>query len=146
MMICQQVSLVRPRTATLNLGAEQAPPLVDKSRIPRIKMLDENNVRKGFFEHDQFIAVRAELPEYLRGFVTIAYKEGWRLDEIETLTWDQVDRKLGIIRLEPGETKNDDARVAYLDDEEITDHRGAMETSQEKYFNKRRDAFRLGSS
>ena len=104
----------------LNLGAEQTPPLVDKGRIPKIKMLDENNVRKGFFEHDQFIAVRAKLPEYLKGFVTIAYKEGWRLDEIETLTWDQVDRKLGIIRLEPGETKNDDARVAYLDDEEIT--------------------------
>ena len=66
----------------------------------------------------QFLAVRAALPEYLRGFVTIAYKEGWRLDEIETLSWDQVDRKLGIIRLEAGETKNDDARVAYLDEEE----------------------------
>jgi len=102
----------------LNLGAEQTPPLVDKGRIPIIRMLDENNVRKGFFEHDQFIAVRAALPDYLRGFVTIAYKEGWRLDEIETLTWDQVDRKLGIIRLEPGETKNDDARIAYLDEEE----------------------------
>ena len=48
-------------------------------------MLDENNIRKGFFEYDQFLAVRAALPEYLRGFVTIAYKEGWRLDEIETL-------------------------------------------------------------
>jgi integrase len=102
----------------LNLGAEQTPPLVDKGRIPKIRMLDENNVRKGFFEHNQFLAVRAALPEYLRGFVTIAYKEGWRLDEIETLTWNQVDRKLGIIRLEPGETKNDDARVAYLDEEE----------------------------
>ena len=76
----------------LNLGAEQTPPLVDKGRIPKIRMLDENNVRKGFFEHDQFLAVRAALPEYLRGFMTIAYKEGWRLDEIETLTWDQVDR------------------------------------------------------
>jgi len=102
----------------LNLGAEQTPPLVDKGRTPKIKMLDENNVRKGFFEHDQFLAVRVELPKYLKNFVTIAYKEGWRLDEIETLTWDQVDRNLGIIRLEPGETKNDDARVAYLDDEE----------------------------
>ena len=100
----------------LNLGAEQTPPLVD--RVPKIKMLDENNVRKGFFEHNQFLKVREHLPEYLRGFVTIAYNKGWRLDEIETLTWEQVDRKLGIIRLEPGETKNDDARVAYLDKEE----------------------------
>jgi integrase len=67
---------------------------------------------KDFSSMIQFLAVRAALPEYLRGFVTIAYKEGWRLDEIETLSWDQVDRKLGIIRLEAGETKNDDARVA----------------------------------
>lgn len=80
-------------------------------------MLNENNVRKGFFEHDQFLSVRAALPKYLRNFVSIANKGGWRLEEIETLTWDQVDRKLGIIRLEPGETKNDDARIAYLDDE-----------------------------
>ena len=34
----------------LNLGAEQTPPLVD--RVQKIRMLDENNVRKGFFEHD----------------------------------------------------------------------------------------------
>ena len=40
------------------------------------------------------------------------------MDELETLTWEQIDRKLGIIRLEPGDTKNDDARVAYLDKEE----------------------------
>jgi len=100
----------------LNLGAEQTPPLVD--RVPKINMLDENNVRKGFFEYSQFLKVREYLPEYLRGFVTIAYNKGWRLDEIETLTWEQVDRKLGIIRLEPGDTKNDDARVAYLDKEE----------------------------
>lgn len=100
----------------LNLGADQTPPLVD--RVPKIKMLDENNVRKGFFEFDQFLKIREHLPEYLRGFVTIAYNKGWRLEEIETLTWEQIDRKLGIIRLEPGEMKNDDARVAYLDNEE----------------------------
>ena len=40
------------------------------------------------------------------------------MGEIETLTWEQVDRKLGIIRLEPGDTKNDDARFANLDKEE----------------------------
>jgi integrase len=79
--------------------------------------------------------VRAALPQYLRGFVTVAYKEGWRLDEIETLTWDQVDRKLGIIRLEPGETKNDDARVAYLDEEEKKIIEEQWET-RKKVFNK----------
>ena len=87
----------------LNLGAEQTPPLVD--RIPKIKILDENNIRKGFFEYNQFLRVREQLPEYLVGFVTIAYNKGWRLDEIETLAWEMVARRLGIICLEPGDTK-----------------------------------------
>ena len=39
-------------------------------------MLKENYVRKGFFEHAEFIALRVELPEHLKGFVTFAYKTG----------------------------------------------------------------------
>jgi integrase len=99
----------------LNLGARQTPPKVD--RVPFIPMLKESNIRKGFFEHGDFIALRKALPEHLRGFVTFAYKTGWRLSEITDLTWPQVDRDNGIVRLEPGETKNDDARTVYLDDE-----------------------------
>jgi integrase len=33
------------------------------------------------------------------------------------LTWSQVDLDNSIVRLEVGETKNDDARTVYLDDE-----------------------------
>lgn len=36
-----------------------------------------------------FLAVQKGLPEYLRGFVTFAYKVGWRFTEISTLTWAQ---------------------------------------------------------
>lgn len=98
-----------------NLGARQTPPRVD--RIPHIPMLKENNVRKGFFEHGDFLALRDALPEYLKGFATFGYKTGWRKAEIETLTWSQVDREQGIVRLEPGDTKNDDGRTVYLDSE-----------------------------
>jgi len=42
----------------LNLGAQQTPPIVD--RVPHIPMLQENNIRKGFFEHDEFLALPAE--------------------------------------------------------------------------------------
>jgi integrase len=42
---------------------------------------------------------------------------GWRSSEITNLTWKNVDRKQGIVRLEAGETKNDDARTVFLDDE-----------------------------
>jgi len=102
----------------LNLGAQQTPPLVD--RVPHIPMLKENNTRKGFFEHWEFLALRDALPDYLKGFVTFAYKDGWRFEEICGLTWSRVDLSQGIVRLEAGETKNDDARTVYLD-KELTD-------------------------
>lgn len=99
----------------LNLGAKQTPPKVD--RLPFIPMLKENNVRKGFFEHGDFLTLRDALPEYLKGLVTFAYKTGWRVSEIENLQWSNVDLAQGIVRLETGETKNDEARTVCLDDE-----------------------------
>jgi hypothetical protein len=47
----------------LNLGARSTPPKVD--RVPYIPMLRENNVRKGFLEHAEFITLRNALPSYL---------------------------------------------------------------------------------
>ncbi len=99
----------------LNLGARQTPPKVD--RVPYIPMLKENNIRKGFFEHSEFLALRDALPPHLKSFVTFAYRFGWRDTEISGLTWNQVDRIQGIVRLEVGETKNDKARTVYLDEE-----------------------------
>lgn len=98
-----------------NLGAQQFPPKVD--RLPCFPMLKENNKRKGFLEHGEFLALRGALPSYLKSFVTFAYKVGWRVSEISSLTWNQVDRTQGIVMLEVGETKNDEARTVYLDDE-----------------------------
>jgi integrase len=99
----------------MNIGARQTPPKVD--RVPYIAMLKENNVRKGFFEHDEFLKLRDYLPLYLKGLVTFAYKLGWRVSEITGLKWDQIDRVQGIVRLNPGDTKNDEGRTVYLDTE-----------------------------
>jgi integrase len=63
------------------------------------------------------LALRDNLPEHLRGLATFAYKTGWRIQEVCALTWAQVDLKAGIVRLEPGDTKNDDGRTVYLDEE-----------------------------
>lgn len=98
-----------------NLASQSTPPKVPQ--VPHIPMLAENNTRKGFLEHDQFLALRACLPEHLAGLVTFGYKTGWRLGEITGLTWDRVDLGQGIVRLEAGETKNKEARTVYLDDE-----------------------------
>lgn len=80
---------------------------------PHIPSVDESdNVREGFFERDEFEAVRAELPRPLRGLVTFAYLTGWRVpSEIQTLKWAQVDRKEQVIRLAVGSTKNKEGRV-----------------------------------
>lgn len=53
---------------------------------PHIPMLEEDNVRKGFFERQQMEAVRERLPEPLRPVVTFAYITGWRVpSEVLTL-------------------------------------------------------------
>ncbi|MES0350895.1 MAG: tyrosine-type recombinase/integrase, partial [Desulfobacteria bacterium] len=85
--------------------------------MPRIKMLKENNVRKGFFERGDFEAMREHLPEHLKGIATFGYHYGWRHGEITKLEWARVDRKKWTVRLEAGETKNEAARNIYLEDE-----------------------------
>lgn len=99
----------------MNLGARQTPPKVN--RVPFIPMLKEGAPRKGFFEHGDFLALRDALPDHMKGFVTFAYRTGWRKSEISRLTWAQVDLENGTARLEVGETKNNEGRTVYLDDE-----------------------------
>src|SRR5207245_4859692 len=85
---------------------------------PYIPLLSENNVRTGFFERDQFEAVRAQLPPELRGIVSFAYITGWRVpSEILTLQWHQVDFDASVVRLEPGKTKNREGRQFPFTDE-----------------------------
>jgi len=84
-------------------------------QLPVIHKLKEAAPRKGFFEAHQLAAVRARLPVDLRVAVTIAYTFGWRMQsEILTLTLAQVDLEANTLRLEPGTTKNEDGRTAYL--------------------------------
>lgn len=85
-------------------------------RVPYISLLAENNIRQGFFEHEQFVALREALPEEYKPIVTFAYKAGWRKAEILGLTWERVDLKEGTIRLEGTETKNKKPRTVYLDE------------------------------
>jgi integrase len=78
---------------------------------PHIPMLREDNTRKGFFERAQFEAVRSHLPSALQAVATFAYYTGWRTKaEILPLEWRHVDRAAGVVRLEPGTTKNREGR------------------------------------
>jgi integrase len=79
--------------------------------VPPISLLAERNVRQGFFEAPEYCAVRDALPAELRPLVTFLYLTGWRLGEVLPLTWRQVDFRAGVVRLEPGTTKNREGRV-----------------------------------
>ena len=80
-------------------------------RRPYIDMLQEHNARTGFFERSEFDAVLAHLPADLRAVFEVAYITGWRVkSEILTRQWAHVDFRSGWLRLEPGETKNDEGR------------------------------------
>ena len=84
-------------------------------RLPAFRKLKEAGPRQGFFERDQFMAVRRHLPADLQVAVSIAYAFGWRMQsEVLTLERRQLDLKAGTLRLEPGTTKNDDGRMVYL--------------------------------
>jgi integrase len=94
--------------------AVQAGKILSKPHVP---MLKENNVRTGFFERSHFESIRFHLPEDLQPVSTFAYITGWRKSEILNLQWPQVDFQAGFVRLEPGTTKNDEARVFPLTEE-----------------------------
>jgi len=78
---------------------------------PHILSIEVRNVRTGFFGEPDLRAVLVTLSDDLQPVAEFAYLTGWRKGEILTLQWWQVDFTAGIIRLEPGTTKNDDGRV-----------------------------------
>jgi integrase len=83
--------------------------------LPIIYKLAANPPRQGFFEPEQFEAVRCLLRPDHQLAVSIAHAFGWRMQsEVLTLERRQVDLEAGTLRLEPGTTKNDDGRVVYL--------------------------------
>ena len=98
-----------------SLGAKSTPPRV--GLIPYIPMLKESNVRKGFFERPEHVAIKDALPSYLKPVVSLAYHSGWRKEEILSRTVNNLDMNEGTIRLEPGETKNGKGRTYYMNDE-----------------------------
>ena len=74
-----------------------------RARLPRPPR--ENPPRQGFFEHPEYLAVRAHLPAPWQDILDLAYYSGWRKNEILGLTWDEIDEAGGVIRLSPARSK-----------------------------------------
>jgi integrase len=58
--------------------------------------------------------------------VRLAYHTGWRKGGILGLTWDKVDMRQRTISLDPGETKNEEAKNASMRDELFNEMQGVL--------------------
>jgi len=94
------------------LGFEQTPQLV--GRVPHIPMLKEYNIRSGFFEHEDFLALRGALPDYAQVAVSLAYYSGMRMGEVCSLQWRQINWTEGKLFLQAQDTKTNTPRVLFL--------------------------------
>lgn len=84
-------------------------------RLPVIRKLKESAPRSGFFEREQYEAVRRRLRPGLQVAVAIAYAFGWRIrSEVLSLERRHLDLEAGALRLDAGMTKNDEGRLVYL--------------------------------
>lgn len=100
---------------TFSLASQMTPPKV--TSIPYIPHLEENPARQGYFEHNEYLALRKALPPYLRPVITMAYCTGMRRQEALSLQWSQVDLMEGKITLKPQDTKNKESRVIFMEGE-----------------------------
>jgi integrase len=98
-----------------SLGIKATPPKV--SQCPNFPRLKESAPRKGFLEDKQYHAITSACPElWFRALVEVAKTYGWRSKELTELRCQQVDLINRSISLDPGATKNDDARCVIMTD------------------------------
>jgi integrase len=102
--ICRELELLRHTFLLAKDGGKLL-------AYPKVPMLEENNVRTGFFTREEVARVAANLPEPQASKVWFAYLTGWRDGEICKLEWSWVDLVHSEIRLPPGRTKNKKGRT-----------------------------------
>ena len=91
---------------------------IELVNMPHVPMLTLNNARQGFFERPELNAILKHLPAYLHAPLTFAFVTGWRLkSEVLPLTAERVDLQAGVVRLDPGTTKNNEGRSFYVTSE-----------------------------
>jgi len=84
-------------------------------QVPAVEMPRDAPARSGFVDEAQHRSVARRLRPDLRVVVAIAFTFGWRVrSEVLSLERRHVDLKAGLLRLDPGATKNKDGRVVYL--------------------------------
>ena len=83
--------------------------------VPRFpRRLRPARPRQGFFEFEDYQAIRAELPGWAADVLDFGYYSGWRRSEVTGLTWPEVDLPGQRVRLNPDRSKNKETRMIPL--------------------------------
>jgi integrase len=82
--------------------------------VLEIDRFTENNTRQGFFERDEFAAIKGQLASDYADLAEFLYHSGWRHAEGRELTWSEIDLAGAVIRLSPERSKNGEGRVLPL--------------------------------
>lgn len=84
------------------------------STKPYIERLKESKPRQGFMEHNEYLAIKKNLPESYQDVLEFFYHTGWRKSEIHKLEWTHVDLNACAIKLDPALSKNEEGRLIVL--------------------------------
>jgi integrase len=85
------------------------------TKMPHIPLLSEaGNTRTGFVEPAALDAILPYLPPWLVDAILFAFLTGWRVGEVRTLEWRDVNLAAREIRLRPEHSKNKRGRVVKL--------------------------------
>jgi integrase len=96
-----------------NLGYRSTPRRVQQ--VPTFPHLKENPPRKGFATEEQYAQLCKNCDEpWLRAMLAVAYSFGNRKSELLNLRVRQFNPFARTLALDPGATKNDEARTVYL--------------------------------
>ncbi len=88
-------------------------------RFQRVKKLLKkgSNIRDRFLTRDEYDRLFDSAAKHLQGIITTGYHTGMREGEILSLTWDKVDLKDQLIKLDPEDTKTKMPRIIPIGDE-----------------------------
>jgi integrase len=81
---------------------------------PVIKVPEVDNARTGFLDHAEFTRLCAALPSDLQDPASFLYLSGWRVGEMRSLEWQDVDLNGHVIRLRAENSKNGQGRTLPL--------------------------------
>lgn len=105
---------VKREVAVLKTMMERARRHWKIGELPEFPKVKGSAPRKRVVSKDEFKKILQHSPSHLRPILKVAYTTGLRLREVVELTWNEVDRDAGGIRLDASRTKTQTERFVPL--------------------------------